>query len=165
MSRESRFRLPAIPPAQGGQHVEISDETFVAWDVMDPWGLPGVAFVKSEDGAVTVWTPGHLNEWTWRGPRHITPENANALPRWLAQQHFEDVPVDLTSSGLVELDDNSIMIWDPDHELEGGVGFLRLDDGGYELALVMAGLTRGKARIRKEEGRRLIAWLDPKGNT
>lgn len=73
---ELRSRLPPLPPAVRQRRLEIAARTFIAWDLMNPWGVTAVAFLRGDDGEFTVWTPGHSTYWVWRGPGHIPKESA-----------------------------------------------------------------------------------------
>lgn len=159
---ELRSRLPILPPAARQRRIEVTIRSFIAWDFMQPWGLTGIAFQKDDKSEFTVWTPGEFKRdvWVWRGPRHIPTERAQRLSMWLTQ---EENSVDLTAAPITEAHDDisgqTIWIWDPDPNLEGGLVITRLGDVGFGLELMMAGLYRGSARIEGEEGELLARWL------
>lgn len=107
-----------------------------------------------------MWTPGHLHDWVWRGPRHVPQDSAELLAKWLTQG--ENSVLIRTKPGMpahTEVGNKTIWMWDPDPELEGGLGLLRLDDGSFELSLMMMGLRRGGAHIGSEDARLLARWL------
>lgn len=43
---ELRSRLPPLPPAVRQRRLDITERTFIAWDLMNPWGVTAVAFLK-----------------------------------------------------------------------------------------------------------------------
>jgi hypothetical protein len=158
---ELESRLPGLPPALVRRSVEVTKTTFVAWDIMEPWGITGVAFLRDNQGELTAWTPGcRLDEWVWRGPSHLPKGSNGDLALWLAQK--ANTGVTAAKSGIgnhIQRGGRDIRLWDPDPESEKVLGILRLREGGFELSLMMAGLRRGGAHITAEEGDLLAQWL------
>ncbi len=157
---QSRSRLPTLPPALKQRRLEVTGRTFIAWDLMKPWEVTAVAFLRDDDGEFTVWTPGHLFSWVWRGPIHIPKESAELLALWLTQRENSVVTTNMPRMGAhTEVSGKTIWTWDPNPDREVGIGILRLDKGGFELSLMMAGLRRGGAHIGSEDGDMLAQWL------
>jgi hypothetical protein len=158
----SRSKLPPLPPALATKRVEASDTVFIAWDIMQPWGITAIAFLK-EAGGITVWTPLHCTSWIWRGPRHIPEYSAKLLSQWLlyGDDSIKNAVIQGTPDFVdhIELKGEAIWIWDTNPKLEGGIGIHRLPDKSCELALMMAGLRRGGAHIQREEVDVLAHWL------
>ena len=61
---QSRLRLPSLPPAVAQRRLEVTSRTFIAWDLMKPWGVTALAFLREHDGEFTVWTPQPENGGT-----------------------------------------------------------------------------------------------------
>lgn len=79
---------------------------------------------------------------------------------WLTQGENAVVMTNTPRMGAhTEVTGKRIWFWDPDPEVEMGHGILRLDNGGFELSLMMAGLRRGGAHIGREDGDMLAQWL------
>jgi hypothetical protein len=153
-------RLPKLPPAVAQRRIEVTETTFVAWDLSETSKVSAVAFLKDNDGKITVWTPGYLESWVWRGPRHIPSESAKHLESWLIHSDDSGATAKTVRIGKhTEVRGKAIWIWDPSPNLEGGLGVLRLANGGFELSFMMAGLRRGGARIGPEDGGTLARWL------
>ncbi len=98
---------------------------------MGPWGVTGVAFLRDRHGGFTVWTPGRQSHWVWRGPRHISQGDAELLAKWLTRYEMStDAVIGPDARALPdEAAGEEIWAWDPDPNLEGGIGLLRLSDG------------------------------------
>jgi hypothetical protein len=155
-----RSRLPVLPPAPKQRRLDVTGNAFIAWDIMRPWQVTAVAFVRGNEGEFTAWTPGHHTYWVWRGPSRIPVESARDLASWLTQKENPETVTDTLRVGEhTEIRGKAIWIWDPDLASEMGPGVLRLDTGGFELSLMMAGLRRGGARIGTEDGDLLARWL------
>ena len=158
----SLVQLPALPPHGGRPNVKITDSTLVIWSREN-----GVCFLKSSDGALTVWTPGRSStEWAWRGPTAVGADNAVLLARWI-ESHFEGdgQPITNEDTTHVELSDQRIWLWDPDPDIEGGVCFLKLRDGGLEVAISWAAINRGRALLTRKEARMIANWLQESPQT
>ena len=158
----SHSRLPPLPAviAVPQRRVEVTDKVLIAWDVRNPWGITGVAFLRDANAGFTAWTPGHPSVWVWRGPRYIPKESAGLLAKWLIQG--QDSAGEASGSGvrqLAEVTNESVWLWDPDPHREGGVGFLRCGNGEFQLSLMMMGLVRGRANIGREDAQILARWL------
>ena len=156
---ELRSELPTLPPVVPERRLDVTSRTFTAWDQMKPWEVTAVAFLRDDDGAFTVWTPGNNNGWVWRGPVRLLKESAKLLADWLT--HGEDAVGLTVPSGIesrTQVTNDTILLWDPDPNQEGRTGLLRFD-GGFELSLMMAGLRRGGAFIDTEGGDILAQWL------
>ncbi|GEM_PF-6769163 len=157
---QSRSRLPSLPPALKQRRLEVTGRTFVAWDLMKPWEVTAVAFIRDDNGVLTAWTPGKHTSWVWRGPINIPKETAELLVLWLTQRENSAVTTNTPRLGAhTEVSGKTIWVWDADPDREVGIGILRLDNGGFELSLKMGGLRRGGAHIGGEDGDMLAKWL------
>jgi len=159
---ELRQKLPPLPLTITQRQIEITELIFVAWDFIIPDQIKAVAFVRDEDESFTVWTPGHLRGWVWRGPRYISKRNAALLGIWLQKgQVAIDSETIRSLDGEIEVGNNTIFVWDPDPEREGGLGLQKFADGTLGLSLNMAGLVRGRAHMKSEGSHLLAQWLNP----
>lgn len=79
---------------------------------------------------------------------------------WLTQRENSAVTTNTPRIGAhTEVNGKTIWIWDTDPDREVGLGILRLDNGGFELSLMMGGLRRGGAQVGSEDGDLLAKWM------
>jgi hypothetical protein len=57
VSIKSILPHPSLPPIGNKTEIETTNQTFMIWDIMKPWGITSVAFLRHDDGDFTIWTP------------------------------------------------------------------------------------------------------------
>ena len=146
-----------MPPTNSEPRVEQTERTFIAWDMMYPWGITGIAMVKMEYGGLNLYTLRKYTDWMWSGPFDISNDNIMTLMNWLSKDtHSNQGEESLSNSVDDEISYQRIMFWQGD----SGFGILRLNnDLGFELSSIAAGLRRGGAKINFEDGMKLESWL------
>ena len=157
---ELRLKLPPLPKAIMQSGIDITDLAFTVWGLKGTDEIKAIAFLRDRNGDLTVWTPGFLTHWVWRGPLHISQANAELLATWLNKGYaVSDVETVRRLDENVEVKSDTIWLWDVDPSRELGLGVLKIGDGAFELSLMMAGLRRGGANMGSEDGRSLEQWL------
>lgn len=161
MSKEElTLKLPPLPPTIKQSRIEVTEHTFVVWDLITHDAIKAVAFLRGEDGDFTVWTPGRLEDWVWRGPQHISRASAEMLATWLNKGYAAiDVEAIRRLDDNIEVKNDTIWLWNPDPYGDSGLGVLKLRGGAFELSIMGAGLQRGGAYMKSEDGHSLEQWL------
>jgi hypothetical protein len=147
---EFEIKLPPSPPANMQPGIEVTELTFTVWDLNRNGEITAVAFLKGEDGTFTVWTPGQLSHWVWRGPVCVSRVNMELFVTWLRIPRLDENS---------KSEQNAIRLWDSDPGRECSLNVRKLHDGSFDLSMMMAGLRRGGASMGSEDAHLLGKWL------
>jgi len=155
-----QLMLPPLPPAIMPPGAEVTELSFTVWGLKGSDAIKAVDFLRGKDGNFTVWTPGHLTHWVWRGPIHISKVNVELLATWLNKGYAAiDLEAVRTLYEHIEVKNDTIWLWEPDSYGDSGLGVLKLGDDAFELSFMRAGLRRGGASMGSEDGHLLEQWI------